>query len=371
MSLETNNFGFQSKSGNESTPYTAGDGITLNGTEFDLDAVQTIITSILNAALKVGRDADNQIDFSTDNEILFRVGAVTEYRMLVNNFLPVTNGGASLGGIASGWANLFLSSSAAINFNNGDVTLTHSANALTLAGGDLYLPNQRVGTDVNNNILFASGTNDIKFNVGGVSEYIMAVNNLSPVTDNGAALGTTTRKWSDLFLNAGGNIDFDNDNASIINNTSGQLRIQTNNNARGVMVRSRNFPKTTTTDGDVQGDVVNFGGGSVVAGKCYYYDNTGGWREADRRTLLPATSFLGVAIGTGTASNVGMCIRGMVTMATDVGTIGDKVYLRINGEFDNAPTSASGEYVRLMGYVMDSVNGQIFFNPSMDWVEIA
>lgn len=34
-----------------------------------LDAAQTGITSILNANLVVGRDADNQIDFGTDNEI--------------------------------------------------------------------------------------------------------------------------------------------------------------------------------------------------------------------------------------------------------------------------------------------------------------
>lgn len=34
-----------------------------------LDAAQTGLTSILNAALVVGRDADNKIDFATDNEI--------------------------------------------------------------------------------------------------------------------------------------------------------------------------------------------------------------------------------------------------------------------------------------------------------------
>ena len=35
---------------------------------------QTYITSILNTSLVIGRDADNDIDFATDNQIIFRVG---------------------------------------------------------------------------------------------------------------------------------------------------------------------------------------------------------------------------------------------------------------------------------------------------------
>ena len=65
-----------------------GSGITTNWTDtdngtnadpydltFTVDAAQTGITSITNTSLVVGRDADNQIKFGTDNEITFRVGA--------------------------------------------------------------------------------------------------------------------------------------------------------------------------------------------------------------------------------------------------------------------------------------------------------
>tara|TARA_R100001015_G_C4634972_1_gene202899 strand:+ start:913 stop:2427 length:1515 start_codon:yes stop_codon:yes gene_type:complete len=47
------------------------------GDEFDLeitlDTAQTSLQSILNTALVVGRDSQNQIKFSTDNQIIFRV----------------------------------------------------------------------------------------------------------------------------------------------------------------------------------------------------------------------------------------------------------------------------------------------------------
>ena len=279
--MKTGNFGFNTpKTTDANTTYTAGDGITLNGTEFDLDAIQTIITSIVNAALKMGRDADNLIDFATtDNKIILRVN--------------------------------------------------------------------------------------------GVNEVELSANNLSPVTNDGCALGTTSLQWSDLFLNANGVINFANGGASIHNNAAGQLTISTSDAGRGTIIPSRNFGITSSTHGEAVGDVVNFGSGSVVAGKCYYLTSGGAWALADRRTEAPAISFLAVALATGTASTVGMCIRGMVTMASDTGTIGSVTYLRISGDFEGSATTTSGEFVRIMEYCLDDTNGQMFFNPSTDWVEIA
>lgn len=51
-----------------------GNGITANADDVAITAAQTTITSILNASLVAGRDADNQIKFSTDDQIIFRVG---------------------------------------------------------------------------------------------------------------------------------------------------------------------------------------------------------------------------------------------------------------------------------------------------------
>ena len=52
-----------------------------------------------------------------------------------NVLTPGTSDGTALGTGSLMWSDLFLASGSVINFNNGDVTLTHSANTLTAAGG--------------------------------------------------------------------------------------------------------------------------------------------------------------------------------------------------------------------------------------------
>ena len=62
-------------SGDVTLAVGAGNGITVNTNDVAVTAAQTTITSVLNASLAVGRDADNQIKFGTDNQMIFRVGA--------------------------------------------------------------------------------------------------------------------------------------------------------------------------------------------------------------------------------------------------------------------------------------------------------
>ena len=53
--------------------------------------------------------------------------------------LPGTSDSIALGSATKMWSDLFLGADAVINFNNGDVTLTHGSNVLTLGGGNLAL----------------------------------------------------------------------------------------------------------------------------------------------------------------------------------------------------------------------------------------
>ena len=94
------------------------------------------IDLIYVGAGKMGRDADNLVDFSTDNQIKIRVNGTNEIFMNNARFAPSTNDGYILGGASNQWSDLYLASGAVINFDNGNVTLTHSSNRLTLADSD-------------------------------------------------------------------------------------------------------------------------------------------------------------------------------------------------------------------------------------------
>ena len=97
------------------------------------------IDLIYVGAGKVGRDADNLLDFSADNHLTLRLNASNALVFDGARVYPNSNDGYALGLASNSFSDLFLASGAVINFNNGDVTLTHASNALTLDGGHLQL----------------------------------------------------------------------------------------------------------------------------------------------------------------------------------------------------------------------------------------
>lgn len=103
---------------------------------------------------------------------------------------PVTDDGDGLGTAASRWADLFLASGGVINWNNGNVTITHAAGTLTVAGGSLALA---AGTATLSPLKFASGTN-LTTPAGGDHEY------------DGAAFYRTADSTSGRTQSAGQNI---------------------------------------------------------------------------------------------------------------------------------------------------------------------
>ena len=59
-------------------------------------------------------------------------------------------------------------------------------------------------------------------------------------------------------------------------------------------------------------------------------------------------------------------------MAADMGADEDELYISgSQGQITNTAPSANGDVVRVVGYCLDSTNGQIWFNPSSDWIEVS
>ena len=138
-----------------------------------------------------------------------------------------------------------------------------------------------------------------------------------------------------------------------------------------LVAKKRVLAKTSNTDANADGEIVYFGGTtSMDAGKIYYFNSSGAWALADADAESTAKGMLGVALGSASDTN-GVLIRGMVTLDHDPGTIGDTVFLSTTaGQASSTAPSGNGDIVRVIGYCLDSTNGQIYFNPDGTFVEV-
>ena len=119
------------------------------------------------------------------------------------NFVPVETDGGALGSAGLNWSDLFLDSGAVVNFDNGNVTLTHESGKIVTSGdvsgsvfttgsfGRLELAGDAV---INGNLTFGDANTD------SVSFGAEIDSNLIPNEDDTYDLGSATKAWQDNFL---------------------------------------------------------------------------------------------------------------------------------------------------------------------------
>ena len=125
-----------------------------NTLDFVLSPTQTTVTSLKNAALVVGRDADNEINFATDNNIIFRAAGANELKLVTAALHPITDSDLDLGTTALRFKDTFTDSitvTGAVTADSldieGDVDVngTLEADAITVGGVTL---NSTIGVAV-------------------------------------------------------------------------------------------------------------------------------------------------------------------------------------------------------------------------------
>ena len=179
---------------------TAGKVLAVNSgaTAPEWAAAITGITSVLNTSLVIGRDADNDIDFATDNTILFRANGADQIKLTDGALTPVTDDDVDLG-------------SSSLQFKDGYFDGTLEADAITV-GGTAVLTGGAVtsitsvlntslvvGRDADNDIDFATD-NNIIFRAEGADQIKLIDGALVPVTDNDVDLGTSSLEFKDAFF---------------------------------------------------------------------------------------------------------------------------------------------------------------------------
>lgn len=141
----------------------SGDVSLAAGGAATLASAQTNIASVLNTSLIVGRDADNDIDFATDNNIIFRAGGEDQLTLVDGALTPSSNAIVDLG-------------TDALEFKDAFFDGTVEADAYTVGGTALneYIADT-IGAMVTSNtetgisVTYEDGDNTLDFVLGTIT----------------------------------------------------------------------------------------------------------------------------------------------------------------------------------------------------------
>ena len=302
-----------------------GDGITANTNDVAITAAQTTITSVYNAALVIGRDSHTDIDFATDNNIIFRAGDEDQLTLVDGALTPSSNAIVDLG-------------TDALEFKDGYFDGTLEADAITVDGVALatYI-RDTVGTNMlssntesgitvtydtsNDNIDFAidaaqtgitsllaadikigeddqtkidfETADEIHFYAANVEQVYLADNIFGPQSDSDVDLGATGVRWKDAFV----------DSITVTGEIDGD---------------SLDIEGDADINGTLEADAITVGGTNVVTGSLITTLGTisaGVWEGTDVAVAHGGTGASsltdgGILLGNGTGAIVAMSVLG-------------------------------------------------------------
>jgi len=282
---------------------------------------ETPVVEILETDFKIGEDDQTKIDFEDANKINFYANNAKEVELAENSLSPGSSNGTALGTTSLMWSDLFLASGGVMNFNDGNVTITHSANTLTVVGATVAFTASTAVT-VSNDLKLASDSAVLGFGA-----------------DNDTTL--THTDGTGLTLNSTNKLTFGDAASFIQQSGDGVLRID------GEATVDINASTAVTISNDLKLDsdsaVLSFGADSEAsithaddAGLTFNSDLT----IADDKSITLGDEgqviFSDVAPSTD-HSATGIVIKG--TLASGV-TAGMVVYLKADGEYDHADKDA-------------------------------
>jgi hypothetical protein len=224
--------------------FVEGGGLDINWTDtstgsdgdpydltFTVNAAQTGIESLTNASLVIGRDADNDIDFSTDNQITFRTNGEDQIRITDGAIRPITDdnvdlgsstkqfkdgffdgtleadaitvGGIALAEIISDTTGAMFSSNTetgiTVTYQDADNTIDVVIDAAQTTITSLLATDIKIGEDDQTKIDFETA-NTINFYAGNEKQLILTDGALTPGADNILDLGSSSVEFKDAFF---------------------------------------------------------------------------------------------------------------------------------------------------------------------------
>ena len=171
-----------------------------NTIDFALSAAQTSLTSVLNSSLVVGYgSSDANIDFSTDNAIIFDIDGTQQIKLTDGALVPITDDDIDLG-------------TNSLEFKNAYFDGTVEADAITvggtavLTGGaetaitSIYNTSLALGYGASHANIDFGTDNAIIFDIDGTQQIKLQDGALVPITDNDIDLGTNSLEFKNAYF---------------------------------------------------------------------------------------------------------------------------------------------------------------------------
>jgi len=121
--------------------------------DFAIDAAQTAITSIFNTSLAIGYGASHaNINFGTDNRIVFDIDGTSQVLLLDGVFRPTTDSDVDLGSSAKYWKDAYIDTIT----TTGNVTV---GGVFLAPDGSVSAPSYSFSSDTNNGLSYINADN--------------------------------------------------------------------------------------------------------------------------------------------------------------------------------------------------------------------
>ena len=230
--------------------------------------------------------------------------------------------------------------------NSADLQMYHDgSNSYLLNGtGDFYI-------DSNGDDLFLRSDDDVVIQSQSSENAIYCTGNAGVQIYHNNSEKLETKSDG---IEVTGNIDL---------NSNGEIELDGNG---GMLLNTA----PSGTEGN--GIIIKLHSSSTTAGKLYFKSNfAAAWSEVNAQGTAGdgATRMLAVALGSNSGTS-GMLLQGLFRKASHGFSAGAPLYVgETNGTFTTTAPSSQNDYVRIVGYVIDS--NTIYFNPSGTWVQVS
>ena len=211
---------------------------------------ETPVVEILETDFKIGEDDQTKIDFADANNINFHADNAKEMVLSANALTPGTSDGTALGTTSLMWSDIFLASGGVMNFNNGNVTLTHSADTLTVVGATVAFTASTAVT-VSNDLKLASDSAVLGF--GADNDTTLTHTDGTGLTLNSTNKLTFGDAASFIQQSADGTLTIEGE-AIIDLNATTRVDVSGALTAGGIIKTDDNTNATSTSDGSLQTD---------------------------------------------------------------------------------------------------------------------